>query len=56
MDPQSSASGQQQPRQQPVYSLGNGGHYGTMLVQFLCLKTPAPESFKLAQSLLGAAS
>jgi hypothetical protein len=30
MDPQSSASGQQQPRQQPVYSLGNGGHYGML--------------------------
>ena len=34
MDPQQSGSGQQQPRQQPVYSLGNGGHYGMALLEF----------------------
>jgi hypothetical protein len=33
MDPQQSGSGQQQPRQQPVYSLGNGGHYGMALLE-----------------------
>ena len=29
MDPQKSASGQQQPRQKPDYDIRNGGHYGT---------------------------
>jgi nuclear transcription factor Y, gamma len=45
MDPQQSGSGQQQPRQQPVYSLGNGGHYGMALLEFRCLA-------KLGQSFI----
>lgn len=36
MDPQQSGSGQQQARQQPEYSLGNGGHYGMKILPFHC--------------------